>query len=72
MFTKNPEFKDNNYYWYREHGRLSVHLVTEQSYQTLAGPVTEFVANNGRYLVPVASMVGEWWHEPIPVPSDAE
>ncbi len=72
MFTKNPDFKPNNYYWYRANGRLSVLLVKEQATQTLAGPQKEFVAVNGNYLTPVKSMQGEWWDKPIPLPTDED
>lgn len=70
MFTKKPNFKPNNYYWYRVSGRLSVLLVKAQTIQTLTGPQTEIVAVNGNYLTPVNSMQGEWWDKPIPIPTD--
>lgn len=70
-FTKNPDFKPQNYYWYRENGKYSIHLISQQTIQTLQGPQTLFIASNGGYLVSVASMKGEWWDTPIPIPEEA-
>ncbi len=70
MYTKSPKFQSGNYYWYRENGKLSIHLISEQVVQSLSGPQKLFVANNGGYLIAANSMKGDWWDTPIPLPSE--